>query len=201
MEDYENERDERLEQRLRKQARERVEFKRHLLTFIIVIGALWAINYLTQMNDRAIYWWAIWPTLGWGIGLVFHLFSAFTGLNEDSLAEREYYRLRRRRGLTEGGAVEPLEDKRLEQRLRKQAKARAEFKMHLLVYLVINAGLWALNYLTQMGDARINWWAIWPTAGWAVAVLIHAVVALTGFESGEAVEREYERLRRKHNLD
>ena len=189
--------DQKLEQRLRKQAGERVEFKRHLLSFIIIIGALWVINYLTQMNDRGIVWWAIWPTLGWGIGLVFHLMSAFGGFNEREMTRRIYDRLSR--VYEASGGI--LDDERMRRRLWKKAKARAEFRVHLLTYLVINAALWLLNYLTQMDDARIVWWAFWPTAGWGVALLIHAVVGLTGFNSDEAVEREYERLRRKHDLD
>jgi hypothetical protein len=83
-------------------------------------------------------------------------------------------------------------------RLRRMARERAEFKQHVIVYLVINALLWGINYLTQMGSASINWWAMWPTMGWGVAVVIHAIVTYAGFNTGAMVEREYERLRRKH---
>jgi hypothetical protein len=88
--------DKQLEKRLRKMAKARAEFKQHLLTYIVINGLLWAINYLTQMGDRSIYWWAIWPTLGWGVGLVLHFFTSYTGLSEESMAQREYERLRRK---------------------------------------------------------------------------------------------------------
>ncbi len=86
-----------------------------------------------------------------------------------------------------------------ERRLRRIAKARAGFKHHLLVFLVIDAFLWALNYFTQAGDAVISWWAVWPTLGWGVAVLLHAVRTYAGLDDGTQEEREYERLRRKYD--
>ena len=44
-------------------------FLRHLGPFVIVIGVLGFINLLTSPN----YPWFLWPALGWGVGLVFHL--------------------------------------------------------------------------------------------------------------------------------
>ena len=46
-------------------------FYRHALQFAVVIPLLWAIN-LWQGID---YMWAVWPTLGWGLGLALHGFS------------------------------------------------------------------------------------------------------------------------------
>lgn len=40
----------------------------HIATFVIVNGFLWAID-LTQGGAD----WAYWVTLGWGIGLAFHV--------------------------------------------------------------------------------------------------------------------------------
>jgi hypothetical protein len=83
-------------------------------------------------------------------------------------------------------------------RLRRMARERAEFKQHLVVYLVINALLWAINYLTQMNDPTIHWWAKWPTMGWGAALVIHAVTTYSGFNTGAMADREYERLKRKY---
>ncbi|EAS66153.1 2TM domain-containing protein [Photobacterium angustum] len=52
-------------------------FYSNLTTYVLVISALFVINYFTSPD----YWWAIWPALGWGIGIVSHALSAFEVLN------------------------------------------------------------------------------------------------------------------------
>lgn len=46
----------------------RQEFKSHLITFIIVNGFLILLNLFTSPE----YFWAIFPLLGWGLGLFLH---------------------------------------------------------------------------------------------------------------------------------
>ncbi|WP_318506854.1 2TM domain-containing protein [Photobacterium leiognathi] len=53
------------------------EFYSHLVTYFLVITGLFVINYFTSPD----YWWAVWPALGWGIGIVSHALSAFEILN------------------------------------------------------------------------------------------------------------------------
>ncbi|NND94624.1 MAG: 2TM domain-containing protein [Flavobacteriales bacterium] len=57
----------------KKQVEEEKGFYVHAITFAVVISIFWLINYLSQPE----YWWAIWPTIGWGIGLFFHGFGVF----------------------------------------------------------------------------------------------------------------------------
>jgi len=68
--------------------------------------------------------------------------------------------------------MEPTQE---EQRY-KQAKKRVEdlkgFYAHLTVYLVVNAGLFLINFATN----RDSWWIYWPLLGWGIALVIHAVV-------------------------
>lgn len=45
----------------------------HLVQYVIVIAALFAIN-LWQDTPRL---WAVWPALGWGIGVLFHGLRVF----------------------------------------------------------------------------------------------------------------------------
>ena len=52
-------------------------FYSNLTTYVLVISALFVINYFTSPG----YWWAVWPALGWGIGIVSHALSAFEVLN------------------------------------------------------------------------------------------------------------------------
>jgi len=52
-------------------------FYTHLIIYIIVVGALFALN-LIRSPQRL---WAVWPAIGWGIGLLFHglnVYEAFS---------------------------------------------------------------------------------------------------------------------------
>jgi len=82
------------EKKLRRMARSRVEFKQHLMSYLIINAALWAINYITQMDHGAIHWWAIWPTLGWGVGLAFHFIFTYI-VDENTMVDREYRKLKK----------------------------------------------------------------------------------------------------------
>jgi hypothetical protein len=76
-------------------AKRRASFKYHLRTYIIVIGFLWAIWFFSgsePVMTRAKYPWPIWPTAGWGIGLLFHYLGAYVYPREKG-AEEEYEKL------------------------------------------------------------------------------------------------------------
>ena len=61
---------------IRRRVHRIAEFYRHLLVYVIVNGLLWILNALLVYDSpkpiRWHTWWALWPTLGWGIGLVTH---------------------------------------------------------------------------------------------------------------------------------
>lgn len=61
---------------IRRRVHRIAEFYRHLLVYVVVIGFLWLLNFATLYNaTQPVKWyrlWAIWPTLGWGIGLLTH---------------------------------------------------------------------------------------------------------------------------------
>ncbi len=77
------------EQARYQEAKKRVEeikgFYFHLVTFLIINAVLIIINLLTSPE----YLWFIWPILGWGVGLVIHGFSVFSGLWGKSWEERK----------------------------------------------------------------------------------------------------------------
>ncbi len=52
-------------------------FYSHLTTYILVIALLFAINLFANPT----YIWAVWPALGWGIGIINHGLGAFEVLN------------------------------------------------------------------------------------------------------------------------
>jgi len=48
-------------------------FYGHLMSYVLVIGGLFVINYLSNPD----YIWAWWPMLGWGLGLASHAINLF----------------------------------------------------------------------------------------------------------------------------
>ncbi|QQR99618.1 MAG: 2TM domain-containing protein [Austwickia sp.] len=60
-----------LRRRAAKRIKRKRELRQHLTSYAIVIGALWIIWALTSRG----YPWPVWPMLGWGIGLAFHIVS------------------------------------------------------------------------------------------------------------------------------
>ena len=57
-------------------AQERVKvlkgFYMHLSVYIIVIGFLFLINYISGSN-----WWFYWPALAWGVAITLHAITVF----------------------------------------------------------------------------------------------------------------------------
>ena len=72
-------------------ARRRASFRYHLISYILIIGAMWLFWYFTADSYNS-YVWPVWPTLGWGIGLTFHFLGAFVFPRSNSV-EREYEKL------------------------------------------------------------------------------------------------------------
>jgi hypothetical protein len=64
--------------------------------------------------------------------------------------------------------------------------------IHLLVFVVINAGLFGINWATRGDDG--TWWAVWPLLTWGIALLIHVLVTVAPVFSDEWVERRAERI-------
>lgn len=83
--------------------------------------------------------------------------------------------------------------------LRRIARRRVNLKMgwtlHLLVYLCVNLGLFALNQLA--GGSR---WSLFPALGWGLGLTIHGLVVAVQLMGGSDlrerwVQQEIERLR------
>jgi len=82
--------------------------------------------------------------------------------------------------------------------LRREAERRADaklgFRTHALIYVVVNAGLAALNLLTSPGTL----WFVWPLFGWGIGLAAHgfAVYASGGDRREKAIVNELAALRR-----
>ncbi len=81
------------DEKLLKIAKERVEFKRHLVVYIVVIGFLGLINLITSRQ----FPWFLFPAGGWGIGLIFHFLSVYGPLSESMSIEKEYQKLKKKK--------------------------------------------------------------------------------------------------------
>jgi transcriptional regulator with XRE-family HTH domain len=52
-------------------------FYTHLIIYIAVVGSLFALNIIRASN----HFWAIWPAIGWGIGVIFHALNVYEVFN------------------------------------------------------------------------------------------------------------------------
>ena len=78
------------------------------------------------------------------------------------------------------------------------AKKRVGFKRHLATYIIINAMFWLLWVFTEMKDEEKSSfpWPVWPMLGWGIGLAFSYLDAYV-FTKGDAVEREYEKLKNK----
>ncbi|MDP4149193.1 MAG: 2TM domain-containing protein [Bacteroidota bacterium] len=79
----------------------------------------------------------------------------------------------------------------------KEAKARAGFKTHLILYLAVNLSLWTIWFLT--GRTGSYPWPIWPTVGWGIGIISNY---LGVYKLGSTAEKEYEKLKgQRHSTE
>jgi ABC-type transport system involved in multi-copper enzyme maturation permease subunit len=82
------------------------------------------------------------------------------------------------------------------------AEARVGFKRHLSIYLIVNAIVWSLWFFT--GSKAIIYgelllpWPVWMTFGWGIGITFHFIGVYIN-NTFSAVDREYEKLKRKNN--
>jgi len=72
----------------------------------------------------------------------------------------------------------------------KRLKERRDFKTHLAVYLIVNAGLVVIWAISGGG----YFWPIWAIGGWGIGLLIHAWVTFGERQiTEEDIQREMHR--------
>jgi hypothetical protein len=80
-----------------KQAKERVGFRMHLRTYLIINAGLWLIWAVTLFvipaRPRFYLPWPLFATIGWGIGLVSHYLGVYRRGDQRSMVEEEYQKL------------------------------------------------------------------------------------------------------------
>ena len=80
----------------------------------------------------------------------------------------------------------------LRRKAARRADAKLAFRYHLIVYLLVNAGLVVINVVTGPGTL----WFLWPALGWGVGLAVHGMVTYSRGDSREdLIEAEMQRLR------
>lgn len=80
----------------------------------------------------------------------------------------------------------------LRRKAERRANAKLGFRWHLIAFLVINAGLLAINLATT--PDRL--WFYWPMGGWLIGLIAHGYATYSGGDLREdMIEAEMERLR------
>lgn len=79
------------------------------------------------------------------------------------------------------------------------ARERAEMLqglyIHALIFVLINAGLFGINWFTRGDDG--SWWFQWPLLIWGLGLLVHVMVTVFPVFSSEWVEQRARRMASK----
>lgn len=87
------------EKEIREEAKERVAFKKHLRTYVVVNLLAWLIWYFVSTKDGGSHgYWPIYSTLGWGFGVLMHYFGVYH--KNESGVRKEIEKIKKERGLS-----------------------------------------------------------------------------------------------------
>jgi hypothetical protein len=75
---------------------------------------------------------------------------------------------------------------------KERAQALQGLYIHILIYAVINAGLFVINAVTR-GEGGY-WWFFWPLLAWGLGLAVHVVAVFVPFFSPEWVGRRAHRM-------
>jgi hypothetical protein len=78
------------------------------------------------------------------------------------------------------------------QRARQRVQAIKGFYIHLMVYILVNAGLWLINLVTSPAA----FWFYWPLLGWGIGLAAHAVAVfgVAGWMGSDWEERQISKI-------
>jgi hypothetical protein len=94
--------------------------------------------------------------------------------------------------------MQPLEPNREDvayQAALHRAETLRAYYSHVLVFVVVNAGLFFINLLTRGNDG--SWWFYWPLAAWGIAIAIHTLVVFGGVFSQDWKLRKADEIYRR----
>lgn len=80
-----------------KEAKKRVGFKNHLVTYLVINTFFWGLWFFTDRNsEHSGLPWPTFATLGWGFGLFWHFAGTYLRGDKVGAVEREYEKLKKR---------------------------------------------------------------------------------------------------------
>jgi hypothetical protein len=82
-----------------------------------------------------------------------------------------------------------VEDREAYNKARRRAGAKLGFYIHLVVYVVINVMLVAINFATTPQHL----WFWWPLMGWGLGVFFHGLAVFAFSENAPMMERMIEK--------
>jgi hypothetical protein len=90
------------------------------------------------------------------------------------------------------------EDLELRRRATRRADLRLALRSHIATFVVVNAGLFAIDWFTGGG---INW-AYWPLFGWGIGLVAHILSVNVELEGARErlIQEEMEKLRRRDGV-
>ena len=91
-------------------------------------------------------------------------------------------------------AAGPLTDDERRALAIRRIKARYDFRVHLGIYLIVNAALVVVWYLAS--GVTTFFWPILPILGWGIGIVIHGY---TVYFPQTATEEQIQREMRRHN--
>ena len=95
------------------------------------------------------------------------------------------------------GATAVTDDHDLRKTAERRADMKLAFRSHLLSYVIVNAGLVAINLTTSPEHL----WFVWPMVGWGIGLVAHGA-ATYGFVNADRetlIQKEMDRLRSTRN--
>ncbi|MBW2323299.1 MAG: adenylate/guanylate cyclase domain-containing protein [Deltaproteobacteria bacterium] len=154
----------------------KMNFTRHLQTFLAVGVGFLVINLITSPRTL----WFFWPMLPWALGLFIHWVGAlaFTG-----------GRIEKMRGQI-AKAASRLSDKvsgteTLDELIEVQLESKVKFYKHLYIFLGVTGFFLFINLITSPGTL----WFCWPVFPWGVGLFIHWIHAM-GFKAVREEKRK-----------
>lgn len=140
----------------------KTRFFAHLANYATIIPLLFGINAFTSPD----YWWALWPAMGWGVGLASHAIAVFI-LGTDGL-EFDI-------DDTPHAPASPSSPEAHRQALiEKRLKDLRDYYRHLAIFVAAMVFMAAVNAVISPS----YWWCLLAFFGWGFGVAMHSLSVL-----------------------
>ena len=94
--------------------------------------------------------------------------------------------------------IPPVTDEELMKLAQRRVKQKQQFKLHLIVYILVNVLLVIIFFTTASYSPGKDFWPRWPIFGWGIGVIFHGVAVFSdSFDTANPgkVMKEYKKLK------